>query len=477
MNKKLLLTLFAAALTASAGAQTAQTYVSNLAVDRTDQAVTVKMTVDPANYSVPTNKAIVLTPAVVAPNDTLRFPSVSVAGRNSWYYQVRNNEAAPTLLRSGKKTPYNYSQTVPYKNWMEVSQVVILCDTVTECGCDDRSAVYPVAAMDFTPAVYTSNSATFEYIEPNDTIEKVFDLSGRANIVFKVGRADIDWSYKSNQAELDTILQTINLVKNNPDATVEQILLTGYASPEGAYATNERLAKGRTEVVKKYVAEHSDFPASVYKTSFVAEDWAGLREWLSTSLIADKDAIIALIDDSAIAIEKKNDVLRKRYPQEYKFLLANVYPMLRHTDYVITYKIRSYYDVKEIAAVMVSNPRNLSLNEFFLLANSYEKGSADYDNVFLTAARMFPNSDVANTNAAFSAINQGDLAAARQFLGRVKPSADTDYAWGIIHATEGNFDEALVMLQQARNGGVAKAAEVIEQIHKITDPNRNIKMF
>ncbi|MBD5220326.1 MAG: OmpA family protein [Bacteroidales bacterium] len=476
MNKKQLLISLASALTVSAGAQTANTYVSDLAVKRADQSVVVSFNIDPSNYSVPTNKAVVLTPAIVNATDTLRMTPVTVAGRNNWYYHTRNNEAGAMLLRSGKKEPSAYRSQVPYKAWMEVSDVVIFCDTVSECGCDRRSAVYPVAAMDFSPAVFTQDASMFEYIEPNDTVAKVFNLSGRANIVFKVGRTDIDWTYKANQAELDTILSTINAVKNNPDATVEQILLTGYASPEGSYAGNERLAKGRTEVVKKYVAEHATFPASVYKTSFVAEDWAGLREWLTTSPLNDKDAIIALIDDKAIAVDKKNDALRKRFPDTYKFLLANVYPMLRHTDYVITYKIRSYYDVKEIAAVMVSNPRNLSLNEFFLLANSLPKGSPEYDNVFFTAARMFPTSDVANTNAAYSAINQGDLRSAREFLGQVQTSAATDYAWGIIHAKEGNFTEALGMLQKARSGGITEAGVVIDQIKKITDPSREIRM-
>lgn len=478
MYKNLLFISLATALTASANLKSTELHISDLAINQSDAAMTVNMTVDPADFKVKRNNKVVLTPAVVSQSDTLRLPSVTVAGRDAWYQEMRNTKDHTSLLRSGKKTPLVYSATVPYQQWMQRSNLVILSDTISECNCDDvRSSAIPVVDMDFTPIKYVPDNNTFDYIVPTDTLEKIFNLSGRANIIFKVNRTDIDWTYKTNYSELDSILASINAVKDNKDATVEQILLTGYASPEGPYANNVRLAKGRTEVVRKYVVDHSDFTPAVFKTSSVPEDWAGLRKWLGTSSVPDKNAIIALIDDKSIAIENRNDVLRQRFPETYSFLLANVYPNLRHTDYLITYKVRRYYDVEEIKAVMETNPRNLSLNEFFLLANSYEKGSKEYDSVFLTAARLFPNNDVANLNAAYSAINQGELNSARTFLGRVAPSAKTAYAWGVLYAKEGNYDEAIEMLSQARDGGVVNAVEAIELVEKARTPAKSIKLL
>ena len=479
MYKNLLLISLATALTASANQQSAQFNISDLAINQSEEVMTVNMTVNPADFKVKSNRMVVLTPAIIAGSDTVSLPAVTVAGRQAWYQEVRNGRQADTaLLRAGKSVPLSYSATVPYSSWMQQSDLVIMADTINECKCGAvRSSHVPVAQMDFTPPTYVYDTNTFDYIVPTDTLEKIFNLSGRANIVFKVNRTDIDWTYKSNYAELDSILATIKAVKDNKDATVEQILLTGYASPEGPYANNVRLAQGRTEVVRKYVVEHSDFASSVFKTSSVPEDWAGLRQWLQASSLSDKDAIIALIDDEAIAIQNKNDVLRRRFPEAYSFLLANVYPNLRHTDYLITYKIRRYYDVAEIAEVMNTNPRFLSLNEFFLLANSYQKGSPEYDNVFLTAARIYPDNDVANMNAAYSAINQGDLSSARTFLGRITPSAQTTYAWGVLYAREGKYDRAIEMLSQARDAGDANAAAVIEQVQNAMKPAKKIKLL
>lgn len=475
MNKLLLSLSLATVMGASAGVNTDRLHLTGPEVLKSDRAMTVNMSVDPAQYRVKSNDYIVLTPILAGPADSVALPAVTVAGRHAWYQEVRNSKGLPALLRAGKRAPFDYSATVPYEGWMDHSTLLMRVDTVSECNCrPPRSGFYPVAEMEFTPPLFISDKNTFSYIEPADSVEKIFNLSGRANVIFKVNSTDIDWTYLSNYAELDTILSTINVVKDNPDATVERITLTGYASPEGPYANNVRLAKGRTEAVRKYVASRADLPAELYSTSSVPEDWAGLRTSLELSSIPDKDKIIALIDDGSIPVERKNDVLKARFPEQYRFLLDNVYPLLRHTDYLITYRIRRYYDVKEIEAVMKSNPRNLSLNEFFLLANSYEKGSPEYYSVFLTAARLSPDNVVANMNAAYSAIDRGELESARLFLERVPASPEAFYAWGILYAKEGKFEEALEQLKGAEEGGVERAGEAIQQVKRLMTPNPGV---
>lgn len=478
MSKHFFMIAAFTALSAAAGVNTSQLNISQLSVHKADDAMTVIMTVDPSAYKMKSDRLVVLTPAIASVNDTLRLPSVTVAGRNAWYQEYRNTSDRRYLLRAGKGLPYEYSATVDYLDWMQESRLIMLCDTVNECRCENIGfSAVPVADMDFTPVVYQTGTETFDYIVPSDTIEKIFNLSGRANIIFKVNRTDIDWTYKSNYAELDTILKTIDVVKDNPDASVQSIHLTGYASPEGSYANNVRLAKGRTEAVKRYVAERSAFPASVYSTSSVPEDWRGLREWLVASSVPGKESMIAFIDDRSIPEEVRNDLFRERFPEAYSFLLENVYPLLRHTDYLITYRIRRYFDVEEIAEVMRTNPRNLSLNELFILASSYEKGSPEYDEVFITAARLYPDSETANMNAAFSAMNRGEVKSARLFLSRVAPSVDTVYAEGILSALEGDREKALLLLNQAAEEGHPKALEAIREVEAAASPAERIKLL
>lgn len=474
MNKTILAAAGAMlSLAAAAGVNTDRLHLGRVAVNRGDSLLTFNMTVDPKAYQIGSNDILTLTPMLVAGTDTVEMAPVSVAGKGAWFARIREGLATPqTLLRAGKDLPVEYSSTVGFGPRFETSTIIVRADTSTVCNCEPpQSGDLPVAELDFRR--YTPE-LPFEYIAPRDTADKVFDLSGRANIIFKVNRTDIDWSYFSNQAELDSIMKSVNAVRDNEYATVRRILLTGYASPEGPYANNVRLAKGRTEVVKKYVEAHSTFPASVYDTSSVPEDWQGLRAWIAASSMPAKDAMLAFIDDPSVPVEKKNDIFRQRFPQEYPYLLKNVYPELRHTDYRITYSIRKFYDVDEIRSVFDRNPRMLSLNELYLLAGSYAPGTPEYDKVFATAAVLYPESEVANLNAAGSAMSVGNLTAARMYLDKLAPSAGASYARGILAAKEGDYPAALGLLEEARKGGVKAAAEAITQVRKAMDTKEQI---
>ncbi len=461
---------------ATAGNNTDLLHISQMSVNRGETQLTLNMTVDPRAYKVGSNQIVTLTPMLASETDTIEMAPVRIAGKGAWFAEIRDGKSTPlTLYRAGKSLPVEYSGTVDFGPQFEKSSIIVRTDTSSVCNCNPPlEGSMPVADLDFrrfTPEL------PFEYIAPKDTADKVFDLSGRANIIFKVNRTDIDWSYLSNQAELDSIMKSVNAVRDNEYATVERILLTGYASPEGPYANNVRLAKGRTEVVKKYVEDHSTFPSSVYDTSSVPEDWQGLRAWIAASSEPQKEAMIAFIDDPSVPIEKKNDVFRSKFPKEYPFLLKNVYPELRHTDYKITYSIRKFFDIDEIKKVFDRNPRLLSLNEFYLLAGKYAPGTPDYDKVFATAAVMYPESAVANLNAAGSAMALGNLNAAHMYLDKVKPSPEASYARGILAAKEGDYAKALQLLKEAKQAGVKGAAQAIAEVEKAMAPRQEIVIY
>lgn len=477
MNKTLI-AMAAALLPMMAPAQTntERLHISQMSVNKGDTLITLNMTLSPKEYRLKGTDIVNLTPMLASDGDTVEMPGVRIAGRKAWYDEVRNRrDKSGSLSRAGKGLPVEYSATIPFDSRFNTSSIVIKADTTNICRCWERSGLTPIADLDFNP--FDPSDLVFRYEAPKDTAEKVFDLSGRANIIFKVNRTDIDWSYYSNHAELDTIVRTIKVVSDNPYATVERILLTGYASPEGPYDNNVRLAKGRTEVVTKYVEDHSSFPHSVYQTASVPEDWGGLRAWIADSQLPNKDEMIAFIDDGSIPIAKKNDMFMARFPKDYPYLLKNVYPVLRHTDYRITYKIKKFYDPDEIAQVFETNPRLLTLNELYILAGKYTPGSPEYQRVYSTAALMFPDSDVANLNAASAAMSLGDLQTAAQFLDKVKDGPQADYARGILAAKEGDYRKALDCLRKAQAAGVREADEVIAKVEKFLDSDRNVRIL
>lgn len=288
---------------------------------------------------------------------------------------------------------------------------------------------------------------------------------------FPVNKTVIYPDYRSNTRELAKI-RGIDSVRQDPDITVRGITLKGYASPEGPWNNNVRLAKGRTESLKQYVEGLYDFASSIYSTAYEPEDWEGLVAWLRANTIDDRDGLLAIATDTSLAPDARDARLKSRYPAAYAYLLREVYPALRHTDYTIAYTIRSYTDPKEILELVHSKPQNLSLNEFFVAAQNVERGSKEYDYIFETAALMYPDSEIANLNAANAAMQQGSYANAARYLAKAGDGAEAIYARAVLAAMQGDYAAARPLFEQAARLKVADAPEALSQLDEIEEFNK-----
>lgn len=472
MNKKILIILSAVAVAMSAMAYSNDsTRVSALKIDRSADRLLVNMNIDAADLVKKSNRESWLTPVLTdtasdGSVNTLRLPTVMAGGRNR-YYQAQRRGSKVALYRGGT---IPYAANVAWEPWMEKAHLSL---ERVECGCCGSDSVYtdtPLATLDFVPRRF---SMPFQYIEPTAEAVKTREIKGRAYIDFPVNRTEIYPDYRSNPRELAVIRSLIDSVRLDPDVSVQAMTFKGFASPEGPYNNNVRLAKGRTESLKDYVQGLYHFDPSVISTSYEPEDWAGLREFMLTSGLDNRDAILAVID-SDLAPDAKDMKLRRDYPVQYAFLLKEVYPGLRHTDYTINYNIRSYSDPKEIMELVYTRPQNLSLNEFFVAARNVPTGSAEYNYIFETAARMYPDDEIANLNAANAAMQQGALDNAAAYLKKAGDGADAVYARGVLAALRGDYKEARGIFMQAARMRVASAPDAIKQLDEIIAHNARI---
>ena len=84
------------------------------------------------------------------------------------------------------------------------------------------------------------------FITPQMEERKVREESGRAYLDFPLNETTIYPEYRNNPAELAKIKRSIDLIKNDTNVVISHIDIHGYASPEGPYSNNERLARERT---------------------------------------------------------------------------------------------------------------------------------------------------------------------------------------------------------------------------------------
>ena len=448
-------------------------HMRGVTIDRDQSQQTLAMKIYPREFHLKTNQRLELTPVLTSltSNDSIVLPSFTIAGKNAYYSALRNKKVE-TLLRSGKDDAYQYTAMVDWKDWMEFSEIKLIDRSTGCCGVPSMPPIeVPVANLDFRIIEFEPE---FVYQTPKAEGSKMRRIEGKAYINFPVNRTEIYPDYMVNPVELRKILSSIDSVRFNPDATVKSITLTGFASPEGPYANNVRLAAGRTEALKEYVRAQYTFPKDVFHTNSVPEDWEGLRDSVAVSTLPDRLQILDFIDNGNVPIERRNDELRKRFPQSYAFLLKNVYPSLRHTNYAIDYQIRTFSDIDEIKEVIKTRPQNLSLNELFLAANSYPAGSPEALYVYELASKLFPDSSVANLNVAIAAMNEGNYQRARMILARVDDSPEAIYARALVDALDGDYDAALSGMEKARDAGIATAAEAIEQINNIRNRKGDI---
>ena len=394
------------------------------------------------------NRQMVFTPVLEDANGnvaTLR--PVMVNGRNQHYVFLRNGsksypDAIEMRRRNGEKQTYEYREAIPSEPWMADATLRINEDT---CGCGNLFGTHPGTPIDVNP--HLERRVSLAFMPTVAAPDPVFTLHGRAYLDFPVNRTELYPDYHNNPAELHKIMSTIDTVRNNPNVRITHIGIHGYASPEGSYENNIRLSKGRAATLKEYVRRQYDFPADIYTVQHTPEDWAGLDSFLVSSNLPEKDDILKVVR-SDMEPDPKNEYIKKTWPEAYRFIWATWYPYLRHSDYEVSYQVRPMTD-EEAAEVLKKDPRLLSLNKMYRVANLYPVGSDDYNRVLETAAAVYPDDPVANVNIAAVALRAGELARAEVYLAHAGNSAEALNARGVLQLLKGNADEARRLFQEA----------------------------
>ncbi len=441
--------------------------VSNIKVQRTGATLNVSADISLAGQPTGINREIWLQPVLASGDSLINLPVVAVAGKYRYLHGLRHDTyRTPGLTWMERKTrdqTVAYSAQVPYSSWMNGAEFSLNLIAKGCCGVEEQQSLLPLAQISFARPAFTP---VYNWIAPTEEV-KTRELHGQAFIDFPVSQTAILPDYRSNAGELAKIRATIDSVRTDADVTIRSLSIHGYASPEGSYAINEKLAKGRTEALKRYVENLYHFAPGIITAEWTAEDWDGLRKWLEASTMPEAPAIIAIIDDAALSPDARELRIKSKYLAAYLQLKQNVFPSLRHSDYRIEYTIRAFTQVEEIISIAQARPQNLSLAELYTAAKSQPVGSKLYNDLFETSAATYPDSEIANINAANAAMQRGDLDAAASHLAKAGDAPQAIYSRANLEALRGNLNAAATLFQQAVRLKVADAPAALAQINKI----------
>ncbi len=454
-------------------------YDINVAVDERAQNVRVRIDLDIEKYSVPSEREIIFTPVLIADNrtDSLVMDEIVIAGRNRYYHYLRDNmlEGGDShIYRAGKNQHARVDSEFPFQAWMGASTLEMRAMTANCCDAPkplvgpSQSGYVPMARIDIQRPTLDID---FVFAPPVDAGPVIKSIEGSAFVTFVVNRTELKDNYMNNRAELNKIINSIEYVRRDSDATITHVHIKGFASPEGPYDNNVRLAKGRTETLRRYVRDLYRFDDTTVTSSYEPEDWAGLRNYVADSMnfdIQHRAEILSIID-GPLGFDNKNLAIQTQFPADYAVLLHQIYPWLRHSDYKVTYAIRTYTDINEIRRVYQVDPSRLRNVDFYTLAQTYPVGSSDYCNVFATAVEVYPDDPMLNLNAANIELGRGNLDKAQSHLLKAGNTTQANYARGILALRRADYPEAIKRFSAARDGGMPGMESIISQVEGIRD--------
>ncbi len=456
MNKKINTYMMAAMMAVVSPAIMGQTasdgvkVICNDVVQKGD-SVYIDAVVTVSSDAVKSRSYLELTPVLESASQKEGLPSILVNGRIR--QKVYNREVALdnlndvphyTILKAGKEDQVvSYKTVVPFEDWMKDARVVL---DPNLCGCGKEEAGSPLLIADKIrrrPDKRYEVQPTFSYITPMAETEKHRAEVGTAFLDFQVGKYQILPDFRNNAVELAKI-------------------------------NNKKLADNRVKALRDYIRQKNDFKADFFTMSSEPEDWVGFKEKVEADPnVPNRSEVLAIIDSSDDPDRKEAKLRALGGGAAFRYVLKDIFPSLRRSEYKIDYTVREF-TVDEGREIIKTRPQQLSLGEMFAVANSYEIGSDEYDNVFDIAVRMFPNDPVANLNAANIAMGKGDYASAKNYLAKAGNAPEAVHAKGVL---TGDLTEAETLLKQAQDMGVKAAAINLEELRKKIEDNAVFDSF
>ena len=307
-------------------------------------------------------------------------------------------------------------------------------------------------------------SPQLAYLQPKAEEIKRRDIQAECFLDFEVNKVNIRPEYMNNPQELAKIRK----LKSDPNVKVNPLDIIGYASPEGTLATNKRLSEGRAMALREYLASRYDFPRNQYYIIFGGENWEGLEEALNTMEMEYKDEVLDIIRNIPIEKGRETKLMQLRGGIPYRYMLKYIFPSLRVAICKVNYEVKNF-NIDAAKEVIKSRPQNLSLNEMFLVANTYPVGSQDFIDIFETAVRMYPKDEIASINAAAAALSRNDLVSAERYLNMVnvnKQLPEYSNAMGVLMLLKGEYEHAEEYLKAAAKSGLQAAGQNLEELAK-----------
>lgn len=387
--------------------------------------------------------------AVVTVTPVLKYDGKEALGQSATFQgeKVEENNTTVSYKLGGT---YTMKTTFAYESGMEQSDLYARFDArlgKKKVSIPEVKIGYGVVATSDLLGRCTGSASTAP-----DAFQRVIEQKHEANIKFLIGQANLRASELSSVSiqDLVKILKEIN--DKQEERALQGIEVSAYASPDGSYGINEKLAERRQDVSADYVRKQMkkakvDGDVSV---RYTAEDWDGFQELVSKSNLQDKDLILRVLSMYQDPEEREQQI--RNMSSVYTEIASGIMPELRRARLMVNYEVIGRSD-DQILQQYQDDPTKLSVEELLYGANELVDDDATRRQWYETTTRQYPNDYRAYNNLAKMAVEDGDIASAKAYLAKAKavdakaPEANANMA--LISLKEGDKAAAQTYISQA----------------------------
>lgn len=286
-----------------------------------------------------------------------------------------------------------------------------------------------------------------------DSFQRVNAKKQEANVKFLINQANLRKSELQNNSVQEFVRMLKRINADRERLAIKNVEVAAYASPEGGFSFNDKLAGKRQDNSEEYVK--AQLKNAKMKTDidahYTAQDWEGFQQLVQASNMQDKDVILRVLSMYKDPQEREQQI--RNMSEGFRDLADEVLPELRRARLIINYETVGRTD-EQIKEQYAADPAKLDIEEI-LYAASLENNADKKAEIYKKTTELYDKDYRAYNNLAALAFNKGDNATAEKYIAhalRVNAKAQEPYAnKALMSLLQGNLDEAEGFLSNAVN--------------------------
>lgn len=284
-----------------------------------------------------------------------------------------------------------------------------------------------------------------------DSFQRVNARKQEANIKFLVNQANLRRSELKNNSVQEFVAMLKRINADREKLNIRNVEVQAYASPEGGFSFNDKLAGKRQNTSEAYVKSQlkQTGVATGIDAHYTAQDWDGFQKLVQTSNIQDKDVILRVLSMYKDPEQREQQI--RNMSEAFRELADGILPELRRSRLIINYETIGRSD-EQIKAQYATDATKLSVDEMLYYA-TLEDNIAKKEEIYKRTAEYYDKDYRALNNLATLAFMKGDEMEATRYLERalrVNPQAPEALAnLGIMELVNGNVKEAETSIAKA----------------------------